>query len=344
MTQKLVVIIPHFNGEAILRRCLHSLENTAYPDFSVFIVDNGSTDGSMDMVRREFPGVRIHSSRINRGYAGGCNTGLRFSHSEYVVFLNNDAVVTRDWLTPVMALFEKHPDIAAIQPKILSTKQSQQFDYSGAAGGEMDIFGYPFARGRLFDYLEQDSGQYEGTHEIFWASGAAMGVRRSALHRVGYFEEAFFAHMEEIDLCWRFHLAGYRVASVTESIVYHQSGGTLGKERLEKMILNHRNNLLMVLRNYSTETLLLLLPVRLILEFCTVLFSLISGQFKRALAVPVGLWGAGRHWNTVLRGRKKVKQIRVCSDSGIRRRLYHGSVAFSFFLQGKKTYLDLYRK
>lgn len=338
---KVTVIIPHFNGEVILRRCLLSLQKTRYSDFSILIVDNGSTDESLNMVREAFPDVRILRSHTNRGYAGGCNYGFLKTTSKFVAFLNNDAEVTENWLGSIIKLMEKRPDIAAVQPKIKSIENRHQFDYSGAAGGEIDILGYPFARGRLFHVMEDDQGQYDDIHPVFWATGAAMVVRRAAVDAVGMFEESFFAHMEEIDLCWRFHLAGYCVYSLPQSVVYHQTGGTLGQERLKKMVLNHRNNLLMVLRNYSLLTLLWIFPARLFLELSTLIYGWFSGQFKRTLAVPMGLWGVIRYCKTIRQGRKKVRQIRKLSDAEIMKRMYRGSVAFSFFIMKKKRFQDL---
>lgn len=340
---KITVIIPHYNGEAILRRCLLSITKTQYPDFSVVVVDNASNDSSNLMVRKEFPNVRIIRSDINLGYAGGCNYGILHTESPYIVLLNNDAVVTPGWIDPLIEFIENRPDVAAVQPKTLSIKDPARFDYCGAAGGEMDIFGYPFARGRLFDVMEQDTGQYDDMKDIFWVTGAAMLVRRTALDTVGLFETAFFAHMEEIDLCWRFHLAGYRICVIPQSVVYHQTGGTLGQGRLKKMVLNHRNNLLMILRNYSLHTLTWLFPIRLLFEFATIFSSLFIGQWKRVFAVPVGICGVLRHLKTIHRGRKVVKRIRKTTDRDIMKSLYPRSVAFEFFIAGKKRYQDLMR-
>jgi GT2 family glycosyltransferase len=335
------IIIPHSNGESMLRRCLLSLKKTVYHDYVVLIVDNASTDSSPDILLKEFPSVQIVRSEVNRGYAGGCNYGLKNTQSPYVVFLNNDAEVSPNWLTSLVEIMEKEPDIAAVQPKILSVEQPSWFDYSGAAGGEIDIFGYPFARGRLFHLQEKDTGQYDAVSDIFWATGAALMVRRSCMDRVGRFEEAFFAHMEEIDLCWRFHLAGFRVCVDPSAVVYHQTGGTLGQQRMMKMVLNHRNNLLMLLRNYSWPFLILIFPVRLLMETITWFSSLICGHWKRMAAVPLGFFSLLGYGKTVLEGRRLVKRIRVVPDRRIIGKMYNGSVAFSFFVLRKRVYRDL---
>ncbi|MBN1780638.1 glycosyltransferase family 2 protein [bacterium] len=339
--QHVCVIIPHYNGEALLRRCLFSLMRTGYPHYSVCVVDNGSTDGSMAMVRREFPRVRILSSDINLGYAGGCNYGIRHTDAPFVALLNNDAEVTAGWLAPLVRMLGSDSRIAAVQPKILSLQNPGMFDYAGAAGGEMDIFGYPFARGRLFHVMEEDTGQYDASGDVFWASGAACVLKRQALDRVGSLETSFFAHMEEIDLCWRLHAAGYRVCVATEAVVYHRSGGTLGQERIAKMILNHRNSIIMVLRNYSAITLAWILPVRLLLELMTCIAGLLTGQWKRALAVPVALAGVIRRLGTVISGRRSLSRIRSVTDRQCMKRMFRGSVAVSFFLLGRRTCRDI---
>ena len=339
---KVTIIIPHSNGESMLRRCLLSLKKTVYPDYAVIIVDNASTDGSPEIMHREFPSVQIIRSDVNLGYAGGCNYGLKNTRSPYTIFLNNDAEVSPAWLTPLVEIMEKEPDIAAVQPKILSIEQPSRFDYSGAAGGEIDIFGYPFARGRIFSLQETDNGQYNKVSDIFWATGAALMVRNSCMNQVGQFEEAFFAHMEEIDLCWRFHLAGFRVCAVPSAVVYHQTGGTLGEQQMRKMVLNHRNNLLMLLRNYSWPFLLVIFPVRLLMETITWLSSLICGHWKRMVAVLLGFLSLFGYGKTIIEGRRSVKKIRVVPDRMIIRKMYIGSVAFAFFIRKKRVYRDLF--
>ena len=339
------VIIPHWKGAAILQRCLASLETGGYPGvLDVAVVNNASPDGSMDVVKY-FPWVRVVESPVNRGYAGGCNLGIQKSDAPYVVLLNDDAVVTPGWLTPMVQALLDDDRIAAAQPKILSIQDPTRFDYCGAAGGEMDQWGYPFARGRLFETLEQDSGQYDGApSEIFWASGAACLLRRSALDEVGLLEEAFFAHMEEIDLDWRLHWAGYRIVAAPQSVVHHQTGGTLASDRLSKMVLNHRNNLIMLLRNLGPISLIWIWPVRLGLECATLAWALVSGQFKRALAVLLGLvtlWGHGR---TILRGRRNVAALGRISESAMRQKFYGGVSPLDYYLRGRRTAMALWER
>ena len=329
---KVTVIIPHSQGQDILEHCLKALRKTAYSDYEVLLVDNGSVDGSREMVRQRFPEVRIAESRTNLGFAAGCNMGIRASRSPYVVLLNNDTEVTPGWLGPVVQTADDDASVAAVQPKMLSFQDRRRFDYSGAAGGELDLFGYPFAWGRLFDATETDAGQYDQRRRVFWATGAATLLRRSALQRVGLLDESFFAHMEEIDLNWRLHWAGYRVVFVPEAVVYHMSGSTLGQYRFRKMMLNHRNSLLMILRNHTAGTLLWAFPLRLLLESITVIMALLKGQPKRAGAAIVGILGVLPRWRTVMEGRKQVRMIRSIPEGVLLHRLYRGSVALAYYL------------
>ncbi len=338
---RVTVVIPHYNGREILAHCLESLRKTTFEDYEILLVDNGSSDGSGEMVEAQFPEVRVVRSELNLGFAAGCNLGIRSSTAPYVVLLNNDTEVTPDWLTFLVQAADEDPNIAAVQPKILSFQNRKQFDYAGAAGGELDILGYPFARGRLFETVEEDNGQYDSPSNIFWASGAATLLRREALNRVGLLESDFFAHMEEIDLNWRFHWAGYRIVSVPDAVIYHQTGGTLGQASFRKMVLNHRNNLLMLLRNLSVPTLCWVMPLRLLLEFVTMGFALVTGKPQRAVAVLWGLGGVIRQWNTVLAGRHQVASIRNISEETLLHRMYRDSIAGDYFLKGIRRTLDL---
>jgi len=338
---KIVVVIPHWNGEEILRRCLLSLQKSRYRNFQILIVDNGSTDNSVEMVKAEFPDIHLVRSPVNLGFAAGCNLGIRSSKSPYVLLLNNDTEVDSNWLGPLIQAVESDPRIAAVQPKMLSIYNRRRFDYCGAAGGEIDIFGYPFAWGRLFNTMELDEGQYNQKRDIFWSTGAATLFNRSVLEKTGLFDETFFAHMEEIDLNWRIQWAGYRIVFEPASKVYHQTGGTLNEQQLKKMLLNHRNNLLMLLRNHTWVTLLWLFPIRLFLEIITLVFSFITGQWKRCLAIVIGFLGVIKNWNIIVLGRKRVSKIRNVSEGELLHRMYRGSVALAYFLRGVQSVRQL---
>jgi len=331
------VIIPHFHGEAILRRCLAALQDTRHADYGVLLVDNGSQDGSVEAIRAGFPGVRILRSEINLGFAGGCNLGIRRSRSPLVFLLNDDAVVTPGWLGPLVSAMASDPKIAAVQPKLLSLQEPRRFDYAGGAGGEIDLFGYPFTRGRLFDHCETDRGQYDRPGSVFWASGAATLLRRSILDCVGLFDASFFAHMEEIDLNWRMQKAGFRIVSEPQSVVYHQAGGTLHQDSFRKMTLNHRNSLIMLLKNYDLQTLAWVLPLRLALEAMTFLGGLLALKPRRSAAVAAGIWGVIRNGSVIRRGRRLNRKSFIVPDRILMRRMYRGSAALAYFLSRVRT-------
>jgi len=330
---KVTIVIPHHGGRDVLGRCLASIRRTLHRPFNVLVVDNASADGSAGMLRTGFPEVRVLTNRTNRGYAGGCNDGIRAAHTPWVLLLNNDTEVDPAWLGPLLAAGEADDSIAAVQPKILSLQNRGFFDYSGAAGGEMDVFGYPFARGRIFDHLERDEGQYDAPADIFWASGAAVLLRKSAAEAAGLLDEDFFAHMEEIDLDWRLHRAGFRVVSRPDSVVYHLGGGTLRHGSLRKMTLNHRNSLIMLLKNASFTALSFIFPARLFLELATVAAAMAAGSPKRAAASVLGMLGVIPRLPVVLRGRAGMRAIGVAPESHVLHRLYRGSIAYQHFIR-----------
>jgi GT2 family glycosyltransferase len=335
------VVIPHWNGEDILRRCLLSLRSTRKVRFETVVVDNASTDGSVGAVRGEFPEIRIVRSARNLGFAGGCNLGIRNSRAPYVALLNNDALVTPDWLRPLVEALDGDGGLAAVQPKLLSIRDPGRFDYSGAAGGEIDIFGYPFARGRIFNSIESDEGQYNAPKSIFWATGAAALLRRSALEKTGLLDESFFAHMEEIDLNWRMLRAGYRIGAVPEAVVYHQTGGTLDDTRFRKMFLNHRNSLVMILKNHTGVSLMWILPIRMMLEALTCLMSIFTGRLKRSAAVPAAAAAVVLRLPSILRERNRTAPPVQTPEHVLLHRMYRGSIAMDYFVRGIRRYSQL---
>ena len=308
----------------------------------MLIVDNGS-DLSAEKVGAILSDsdCEIVKNDRNLGFAGGCNVGLRRVETPYAVLLNNDTEVNENWLQPLVACMEDYPDAAACQPKILSMRFPGKFDYAGGMGGLIDRFGYPFAIGRIFDDLETDAGQYEGRFRIFWASGTAMMIRTAVLRQSGLLDEDFFAHMEEIDLNWRFHLLGYRVISDSRSAVYHYSGYSLGHEAHRKMYLNHRNNWMMLLKNYSSRTLLWLVPTRIVFEGITFLVSVGKLDFKRAWAVFRAGAFVLMHSARIARKHREVQKIRRVSDKLIFSQMFRGSIVLNYFLRGVRRVRDL---
>lgn len=310
----------------MLLDCLASLRKSRYGNIEIIVVDNGSELSGEELGSQ----IKYLRNPSNLGYAGGCNAGIRLAEGEYLLFLNNDTVVEEAWIEPLVELMEKDPAIAACQPRLLSMRNEGKLDYAGAMGGLIDIFGYPFAIGRVFEYLEDDSGNYPGNYRVFWASGTASIWRRSVFEKVGGFDEDFFAHMEEIDLCWRAQLAGFSICSNGDSRVYHYSGFSLGHETWKKMYLNHRNNLVMLLKNYQLTTLCWVFPFRLALEFLTFLASLATLNWKRTFAILGAQLFIFGKFRQIMRKRKKVQSMRSISDKQLFHHMFKGSVIWHY--------------
>ncbi len=339
--KKISIIIPHFNGEEILVDCLNSIYKTCSLDLDIILVDNGSTDNSVALVEQQFPSVIILKQEENLGFAGGCNAGVKHASTPYVLILNNDTVHDPGWIDYLLEQIESDDNISAVQPKLRSFQNREKFDYSGAAGGEIDIFGFPFARGRIFDKIENDLGQYDShSNQIFWASGTAFLARRDVMLRAGLFDEDFFAHMEEIDLDWRMQLMGYKIVVEPKAIIYHRSGYTLGAESSFKKYLNHRNALFMFLSNYRTLLTCYLFPMRIALDLMAMIFSLIKLDFGRFVAIIKAHFNILLHPKKIIRKRKLVKSLRKVGDEKIMLKMYKGSIAISALLFGKRDFFD----
>lgn len=283
MKQTAVVIL-NYNGAGMLRRFLPSVIEYSH-EASIYVADNGSSDESCDVVRNEFPAVKLMVLDHNYGFAEGYNRALAQVDEEYAVLLNSDVEVTRGWLSPMTQFLDSNPEVAACQPKLLSFKQKDFFEYAGAAGGFIDKWGYTFCRGRIFNTVEIDSGQYDDTTDVFWATGAALMIRNEVYKNNGGLDGRFFAHMEEIDLCWRLRSRGYRIACVPQSHVYHVGGATLKKENPQKTYLNFRNNLLMIYKNAPDCQLKKIMLFRKVFDNVAALKFLASGDYAAFKAV-----------------------------------------------------------
>ncbi len=283
-------------------------------------------------------------NKKNYGYAGGCNRGINISKGKYIVFLNNDIIQESNWLAPLVNAFEKDDMIAAVQPKILNYYNKKTFDYAGACGGYMDIFCYPFARGRIFLKQEKDIGQYDTSVECFWASGAAIMVRKKLFLSAGKFESVFFSHMEEIDLCWRFQAMGYKIIVEPNSVVYHKNAVSLPMESQKKYYLNHRNSLIMLFSNYSVPLSLYIGAIRFLLEFSALVYSIIKFDFKHASGIFFALLWLIFHPITILKKRSRFNKIRIKSDKKIMVRMFKKSIVVEHFLFKKNNYSDLKSK
>lgn len=250
MKKDIAVIILNWNGEKLLQEFIPSVsENTNSLIADVIVADNGSSDNSIEYLKQNFPDIKIIAFPENYGFAEGYNKAIKETDYKYTVLLNSDVFVPKGWLDPMYEYCEKNPDTAACQPKILSYTDKSQFEYAGAAGGFIDKMGYPFCRGRIFDIIEPDNGQYDSVIDIFWASGAALFIRTGIYNEAGGLDKYFFAHMEEIDLCWRIHLLGYKIKVIPQSAVYHLGGGSLPASNPKKTYLNFRNNLILLYKN-----------------------------------------------------------------------------------------------
>lgn len=328
------VVILNWNGRHMMEKFLPSVTAYTTGDAEVVIADNGSTDDSIEFLHTHYPSLRIIQLDHNHGFAEGYNRALALLDAEYFVLLNDDVEVTPGWIEPVIAQMRQNPQTAICQPKLLMYDQRDTFEYAGAAGGFIDSYGYPFCRGRLFDVVEQDHGQYNDPHEIFWASGAAMFVRADVWREMGGLDADFFAHMEEIDFCWRVKNSGYRVEYCPHSVVYHVGGGTLPKSNPRKTYLNFRNNLSMLYKNLPQERLGRVMGLRILLDYVAALKFLLERKPKEFQAV----FEAHRDYRkrkSVLRQQRS--ELRPHPVSCI----YHGHLLLDFYLRGKKHFSSL---
>lgn len=283
---KVAIVILNWNGEKYLSQFLPILiENTRIDDVEIVVADNASTDGSLSLLKDKFPAVRTVLLDKNYGFAGGYNKALAQIEAEYFVLLNSDVEVTENWLPPMLQYLEQNKDVAACQPKIRAYHNRQYFEHAGASGGFIDYLGYPFCRGRVFGDVEEDKGQYDDVVDVFWATGACMMIRSEVYTKVGGLDDEFFAHMEEIDLCWRLNARGYRIVCVPQSTVFHVGGGTLHVEHPRKTYLNFRNNLLMLYKNLPQNALKEVLFWRSILDYLAAFQLFVSGKPKNAISV-----------------------------------------------------------
>jgi GT2 family glycosyltransferase len=279
------IIIVTWNALHHLQKFLPSVVQTTYDDFEIIIADNASTDGSVSWAKQTYPHLKIISFDHNYGYCGGNNRAVPYATGDILLFLNNDVKVEPNWLLPLAKLFHKNPDVAVVQPKLRSYRNSQSFEYAGAAGGFIDRYGYPFCRGRIFDTIEMDEGQYDDQQLIFWASGAAFAIRKKIFQEAGGFDEDFEFHMEEIDLCWRLWNRGYRTVFCYQSIVYHLGGGSLPMNSPRKTYYNYRNSLIMLWKNYPLKLLIFRFPVRVCLDGIAALRALLKGSLSEWKAI-----------------------------------------------------------
>lgn len=329
------VVILNWNGQKMLERFLPSVTAHTKGDAEVIIADNGSTDESLPFLQKHYPQLRVIRLDKNYGFAGGYNKALQQVDADYYVLLNDDVEVTPGWIEPVIAQMQQHPDTAICQPKLLMYDQRNTFEYAGGAGGYIDKYGYPFCRGRMFTTLEDDHGQYDTPSQIFWASGAAMFVRADVWRQLGGLDEDFFAHMEEIDFCWRAQNAGYRIEYCPHSVVYHVGGGTLPKSNPRKTYLNFRNNMALLYKNLPTQRLAWVIGSRIVLDYVAAFKFLLERKPKEFSAV-VSAHRAFHQWVPRLKA-KRQSLAQKTRPTG----MYRGLLLIDYYLLGKKKYTDL---
>lgn len=341
---KIAVVVLNWNGLSWLQKFLPSLvENSNYPNVEIWLADNASTDNSVVFVNENFPSIKIHVNNKNYGFAGGYNHALKHIPADYYVLLNSDVEVTPNWISPVIELMESNDLIAACQPKLLDYNHKDTFEYAGAAGGMVDVLGYPFCRGRIIDTMEKDEGQYNEVAEIFWASGACMFIKSKLYHQSGGLDKDFFAHMEEIDLCWRLKNMGYHILYCPDSVVYHVGGGTLHSGNPRKTYLNFLNNRVMLLKNLPTFAALKNFIVRDILDLIAFFKGMISGDIKNSKAILKALWQLHSriffYLKKTKRTRKIVEKYKIGEPSSLG--IYRFSIVFNYFVLKKKTYREI---
>lgn len=333
------IVILNWNGRHHLQQFLPSVLTTSYPNYQLIVADNASTDDSIPFLQQKYPHVKILQLEKNFGFAGGYNKALQQVNADYYMLLNSDVEVSHDWLQPMVAVLQQQNDAAACQPKILAYKTKELFEYAGAGGGWLDALGYPFARGRIFDYCEADEGQYDTTTEVFWASGAAMLIKSNDYHSAGGFDEYFFAHQEEIDLCWRLQLKGKRIFCCPQSQIYHEGGGTLPRGNSRKTFLNFRNNLIMLAKNLHWSEKWWKIPFRIMLDNISALKGLLSGDGGYFIALLKAHW-AFYNWILFHKKNRSDDLKRMASLSGV----YSHNIVWQHFVKGKKRFSEIVQK
>jgi GT2 family glycosyltransferase len=336
---KTAIVILNWNGIGFLKMFLGTVvQHSSDPQTAVYVADNGSTDGSPDWVAENFSEVKLLRLGKNHGFAGGYNLAIDQIEAHYFVLLNSDIEVTNGWLNPLVNFMDNNPDTASCQPKILSYNQKDYFEHAGAAGCFIDKYGYPFCRGRVLNIVEKDLGQYNSSIDVFWSSGACMIVRSDAWHKCGGFDPGFFAHMEEIDLCWRFHKAGYRVHYLPDSVIYHVGGGTLPYNSPMKTYLNFRNSLFLLYKNLPQDKLYNILFKRKLLDGLAAVYFLLQGSFSSFKAVWKAHMDYYKASEDLSEKRKLVRMLEVAHSN---ESLLNKSIVFEFYIKGHKTYRSL---
>lgn len=341
---EVAIVILNYNGQTYLKQFLPFVLESEYENLTIYVADNASTDNSREVLAN-FPSIKPLFLPQNGGFAQGYNEALEQIDADYYVLLNSDVEVTANWIAPIMKVFAEEPTVAVCQPKILSFQQRTHFEYAGGAGGWIDHWGYPFCRGRIFGVMEEDKGQYDDPAEIFWASGAALFIKAPIFHQIGGFDPDYFAHAEEIDLCWRIKRAGYQIKAVPESVVYHVGGGTLNYDTPQKVYLNFRNTLYNIVKNDPVGKVLWLVPLRLLLDGLAGILFLAQGKFALIISILKAhwhffpklayIWQKRRHYQEL------IDKIRIRESIQLTA-VYPKSIVWQYYAQGRQKFKDLF--
>ncbi len=332
------IIIPHYNGEDLLYNCIDSIyKNISIKEFELIVVDNASTDDSINRIKSSFESVKIISSNSNLGYSGGCNLGATHASGKYLLFLNNDTEHSSEWIEKLVHFLDSNSNIAAVQPKILNIYNKKLFDYAGGTGGFIDKFCFPFVQGRIFDTLEEDHGQYNNPSKIFWASGAAIMIRSNVFKELEGFDKIYFSYMEEIDFCWRVQSLGHEVWSFPSSYIYHHGPyKNFRKSSINSYYLNHRNSWILFLKNSYNFNYGLSIVLKLLLDWIALAYSLLRLNLKQHLGIIKAHWWLCFSLYKIFKLRKE-NQYKLNQLDNI----YRGSIVVDYFLRRKKYFSQI---
>lgn len=338
------IIILTYNQFNFISECLDAVLKSGYPNIRLYLVDNNSRPEDYKNFYEKYKhlkNARFFRMKRNKGFAGGCNYALKKIKSGYIVFLNDDIIVSRNWLTPIISFMEQNPNVGACQPKIRSKRKPEYFEYAGASGGFMDVYGFPFARGRIFFNSEKDKGQYESEMDLVWCSGACLITKYEIIKKIGIFDEIFFIYGEESDLCWRMNFYGYRLVCIPKSVVYHYGSGTMEKFQYKKAYLHHRNGLILLLKNYTNFELLKYFPVRIFFDYVAFLYYIFDNKKPmNALAVIMSHLNILYSLPKILEIRKK-ESDKFKMKNSLKYPLYKRSIVLDHFLHKKKKFSQL---
>jgi GT2 family glycosyltransferase len=336
---KTAVVILNWNGKELLEKFLPVVvKNSQHSDVDIVVADNASSDDSVSFIEDNFPGIGIIQLDKNYGFAGGYNRALQQVKADYFLLLNSDIAPESDWLHPLVDAMDENPDLGACMPKIRAYYEPDKFEYAGASGGYIDVFGYPFCRGRIFNSIESDTVQYNEPLPVFWATGAALMIRSELYQKTGGLDEAFFAHMEEIDLCWRIKNMGHEIQVIPLSEVLHVGGATLSQQSAHKTFLNFRNNLLMLVKNLPLKRLVPTLFLRMVLDGIAGLHFVSTGEFKHFWAVLKAHLSFYGKLGYVCRLRKQQASLRLKSSH---KEIYPQSIIWAFYMKGLRKFSEL---